>query len=370
MTDFGSFYGNEEFDSFYESENGVRGPQGALVSVGTRTVALQGKTPWMLDGTHETGDFLTIGDGVPPGAGGWSGAVVHNDYLFVLMGTVSGDIVSYKDVLYSSFTTNSSRAAGIIHRIERGGTTWKDVSPTAFTPNNSMWKSTDNGDTWTTVGGDLGGQIRGMVLYGEGDDQVVAMAGTMVDEAGGTQNLDSVCTWDGEDYAPLGPPETMGNFKLHSITNFNGGLAVGATTRIHNTAIPSFFGFWDGTSWSSLGGTGTVFGGSSANYLPGMVEFEGKLYVCGEFTKISGVTITEVGVWDGTSWAQVGDGGFNGAVRAIDVHEGELVIGGTFTLAGAAGAAWGVARLNTDDDTWRPLGSNIPTRVTNNFVIL
>ena len=73
------------------------------------------------------------------------------------------------------------------------------------------------------------------------------------------------------------------------------------------------------------------------------------LYVAGGFETAGGIKACGIARWDGRYWSSVG-GGVNkpsgcGQVKALVVHDGELVAGGCFTTAGDATAS--IASFNS-----------------------
>ena len=83
------------------------------------------------------------------------------------------------------------------------------------------------------------------------------------------------------------------------------------------------------------------------------------LYAGGGFSSASGVSVSNIAKWDGSSWSAFASG-FSGPVRALWALDGRtggaaaLYVGGTFTGAGGilvnSIAKW-------DGTSWSPLGS-------------
>jgi hypothetical protein len=90
---------------------------------------------------------------------------------------------------------------------------------------------------------------------------------------------------------------------------------------------------WNGSRWEQLG-LGAGGGFNSAVYA--VKVFNGQLYAAGAFTSANGVAINHVARYNASTntWVSVGNG-FNGDVRALEVHQGELYAGGFFTSSGA-----------------------------------
>lgn len=103
---------------------------------------------------------------------------------------------------------------------------------------------------------------------------------------------------------------------------------------------------WDGAAWQTLGGepNGTV---------RTLVEFQGDLYIGGNFTSVGDVPALRVARWDGAAWHAVGLG--LASVNDLMVFDGNLV-----AAARALDAPFGACMVSRWDGTsWLPLGSGI-----------
>ena len=107
---------------------------------------------------------------------------------------------------------------------------------------------------------------------------------------------------------------------------------------------------WDGIAWAALG---SGLGGAveALATLP-----NGDLVAGGSFSVAGGVGALNVAKWDGSAWSPLGSG-LNGAVMAVAVlPNGDLVAGGLFTMAGATSVSH-IARWN--GSMWTPLGLGV-----------
>ena len=74
--------------------------------------------------------------------------------------------------------------------------------------------------------------------------------------------------------------------------------------------------------WSAVGGFDAT--GAAPEKV---IEFEGDLIVCAEFTTVNGEDLGHIVRWDGTAWTQMGTG-ITGDFKCIGVANGELFVGG------------------------------------------
>lgn len=136
--------------------------------------------------------------------------------------------------------------------------------------------------------------------------------------------------WDGYQWST---PATFSGPSILTINDLawlnNTLYAAGNFTNVNGVAA-SGLAKWDGTSWSSVGFTGTAIT---------LAVNGNNLYVGGSFTNAGGVATTNIGYWDGSSWHGLGNGlglaGGSSSVRAIALHNGQIYAGGIFTNSGS-----------------------------------
>src|SRR5262245_53389211 len=111
-----------------------------------------------------------------------------------------------------------------------------------------------------------------------------------------------------------------------------------AKVYIRLTAITLILSFCDRSSaqcafeWSA-----TSLGDANPNGAVRAIEvFNGMLIVGGDFTVIGGVNANRIASWDGVQWQALGTGitGTNSRVLSLKVYGGELIASGSFTNAG------------------------------------
>jgi trimeric autotransporter adhesin len=107
-------------------------------------------------------------------------------------------------------------------------------------------------------------------------------------------------------------------------------------------------GRFDGVRWHALG-TGVN------DHVRAICEFQGDLYIGGNFTGAGSTPTAHIAKWNGTQWSAVG-AGFDDEVWSLCVHQGELYAGGLFTHSGGT-VVNGIARWN--GTSWQPLGTGL-----------
>ncbi|MGH7991033.1 MAG: hypothetical protein ACREDS_12695, partial [Limisphaerales bacterium] len=112
-------------------------------------------------------------------------------------------------------------------------------------------------------------------------------------------------------------------------------------------------GRWDGSTWHALG---NGLGGSGfSSYVRTMVVNGSLIYAGGSFTNSGTQAVTNIAVWNGSTWSAVG-GGANGIVYGLTINGGNLYAGGSFTQVGSTAANY-VAEW--DGLNWSALGSGL-----------
>lgn len=87
--------------------------------------------------------------------------------------------------------------------------------------------------------------------------------------------------------------------------------------------------------------------------------YNGDLIVGGYFTMAGSTAANRIAKWDGSAWSELGSG-MNGSVYALTVYNADLYAGGNFTTAGGIPAN-NVARWN--GTSWSPLGLGVNSTV-------
>ena len=131
---------------------------------------------------------------------------------------------------------------------------------------------------------------------------------------------------------------------------------------------------WNGTSWSALGtGTGTAGNGlNSTGTVFAIAIKDNDVYVGGAFSTAynsvtSIISVNKIAKWNGTSWSTLGGSMSNGAgntVYAITIKDNDVYVGGTFSAVyNSSGTvnANKIAKWNITNSSWSALGTGITT---------
>lgn len=149
------------------------------------------------------------------------------------------------------------------------------------------------------------------------------------------------------------------------MTEYNGKMYVAYA---QHTSPHTFLVSWDGTAWSSV----TVLDNSNSNLtgrvfkILDMIEYQGYLYVGGDFDSIGGIAANCIAKFDGTTWSAVGEVSFQGTtcctpqVYRLAIYNGELYVTGTFDSINNIDCK-SIARW--DGTEWRALNVILPSSV-------
>lgn len=117
---------------------------------------------------------------------------------------------------------------------------------------------------------------------------------------------------------------------------------------------------WDGSRWHDMGGG--VSSASSAAWVYALaVDADGDVYVGGWFTQAGtgdgAVAVRNLALWDGSAWATLA-GGVYGSVNVIRLTDSTMLVGGTFTQTGSTPAR-NIARYFFADSQWYDIGGGV-----------
>ena len=218
-----------------------------------------------------------------------------------------------------------------------------------------------NGTSWSALGSGaangVSGDIFALAVAGTGDVYV----GGYFTQAGGAA-ASEVAKWNGTTWSPLGAGLSGGTYykvvRALAVAG-NGDVYAGGDFTRAGGAAASFVAKWNGTAWSPLG-SGITGGGMYDEVSTLVVAGNGDVYAGGGFSQAGGTAANGLAKWNGATWASLGTGagnGVNGQVRKLTVApNGDLYVGGNFTLAGVTRAN-GIGKWN--GTTWSALGTGV-----------
>jgi hypothetical protein len=220
-----------------------------------------------------------------------------------------------------------------------------------------------SGASWSALGAPgsgLSGTVDALTAFDDGSGSALYAGGVFSAGSGGGSSLSYVAKWNGAGWSALGSGV---NNNVYSFAAFNDGsgtaLYVGGLFTSAGGVSASRIAKWNGTSWSALG-TG-IGGGSSPAVLAMCVFDDGSgaaLYVAGNFTTAGGLSAPRIAKWNGTSWSSIGAlGSMFGVASALSVFDDgtgpALYAGGSFNTAGGI-SALNIAKWN--GTSWSALG--------------
>jgi hypothetical protein len=117
---------------------------------------------------------------------------------------------------------------------------------------------------------------------------------------------------------------------------------------------------WDGTRWHDMGGGVSKDAGTAWVYALA-VDAGGNVYVGGWFTQAgtggNEVAARNLALWNGSTWGELG-GGVYGNVNVIRLTDSTMLIGGTFTQTGSTPAR-NIARYFFANSQWDAMGGGV-----------
>lgn len=184
-----------------------------------------------------------------------------------------------------------------------------------------------SGTNWQPLGSGVNGTIRALAVYnGE-----LIVAGDF-SQAGGAP-APRIARWNGSTWNSVG----WGiNGQVRALAIYEGDLIAAGTFTEAGGVAASGIARWDGTEWHGLGsGIGSPFG----PIVNDVVVYGQHLVAGGFFTSAGGVSARCVGRWDGTSWSGL-QNGTEHEVRALEVFNGSLYMGGQFQTVSGVGSSY------------------------------
>ena len=206
-----------------------------------------------------------------------------------------------------------------------------------------------DGSDWQTVGagmGDATDLVNALALY---NGELIAGGSFMIPGSPGCHNI---ARWNGSAWQAL---ESGLDNEVAALTAYGSELVAGGYFSAAGAVPCENIARWNGTAWQALGsGIASAVVYSSVH---GLGVYNGELIVGGSFLLAGGVACSNVARWDGSAWNSLGAG--TDALWLSDLLEygGDLIAGGALVSGG--GSCIGVGRWNEAAGTWQALGSGV-----------
>jgi hypothetical protein len=205
-----------------------------------------------------------------------------------------------------------------------------------------------DGTNWSNAAGELEGGT--CVIEDIGFLRNEMYVGGVFSRANGVSSP-GLAKWNGSDWVNIGFAGAA-----FALVSDGTNLYVGGTFTNAGGVLNTNIARYDGTNWYSLG-TGIGYYNGLSSYVSVLELHNGLLYAGGTFTNAGNIAVSNVAVWNGTSWASLGTGpanGVNGGVSALAFQGDDLYVGGNFGFAGGV-SAFGVAKWSGGG--WSALGA-------------
>jgi len=131
------------------------------------------------------------------------------------------------------------------------------------------------------------------------------------------------------EWLPIG---TGANGSVNCQLEWNGDLYVGGDFTSIGGVTTTGIARWSGGSWYAVGG------GIGTGYVVDICVYNNELYCLGTSSNLAGTGRNYFAKWNGTSWSGVGGSDLSDAAYALYVWDSKLLIGGQFFTAGGTSA--------------------------------
>ncbi len=172
----------------------------------------------------------------------------------------------------------------------------------------------------------------------------------------GGRNVHHLARWDGNTWHSVGggvATREMGI--IHRILVDLDKIYIGGCFLMVGGSVPSCnISVWNGSTWNMM------MGGTDRAVRAIALAPNGDLYVGGEFTMAGGMPARGIARWDGMSWHTLG-AGVDNHVSAIAIRGNDVYVGGAFRTAGGQQSPF---IAHWDGENWHPLASGVNMLVT------
>jgi len=343
------------------------------------------------------GAGATDGPGTPgSGSGGGdvvTGCVVGTDVYFggwfaTIGGVSASRIAKYNGTTFTALGTGISTGSAVFAIAQYGGNIYAGGYFTAaggvaasniamWNPGTSTWSALGTGTSGAGGCGSAPGCVRALCVYG---GELYATGDFT--SAGGVANTAGIAKWNGAAWSAVSTGLTKGACNTYptygrALYVWGANLYVGGDfTGAGGVANTQQIAKWDGTNFTSIANTGTASGGGAIiGPVYAITAYNGKLVLCGTFSRANGQAIYRIAQWDGAApaagWSKVGStnptfcANTDGSLYCMAVYNGWLLVGGSLVSVNTGGGCGAVlpitnyvARYNSVSDLWYDTGSS------------
>lgn len=182
--------------------------------------------------------------------------------------------------------------------------------------------------------------------------------------------VNSIARWDGLNWQPLdrGLEKAYSTGEVRTLAvGGDGTLYAGGHFVTAGGEAAASIAQWDGRRWWPVGSGLASTLGSDSTYINALAVVGDSLYAGGRVTNIDGRTIAGLAVWDGWTWADVGDGildSYDGVLALLPSGDDGVYAGGSFSN----GDTYSRNLIRWSGTAWEALGQGLDNGTTNRRV--
>jgi len=157
----------------------------------------------------------------------------------------------------------------------------------------------------------------------------VYVAGNIRNNQGGLMN--NVMMWDGDNWDDMdgGITNTANLGGASILQEYNGDLYVAGQFYQNDHSKENLIARWDGQNWKTVGGGFDSGTGPGTEVIYAMHVYDGYLYVSGKFNTAGGVPVNSIARWDGNEWCG-NSSTFDGPITSMTHYRDTLYVSGAF----------------------------------------
>ncbi len=209
--------------------------------------------------------------------------------------------------------------------------------------------ATWDGEAWSSLGEGVGNTIIGFPLTITASSNAIVVGGSI--HTAGPNRVSNVAAWEGSNWAPVGRGLRDGSVNSSAWVGDKYYAAGRFTLPNGRRAVVAE---WNGSDWRAIAMKVANPLSPFANVFA-VTEHDGILYAAGDFSRIDGTAVTNVAMWNGKRWVQVGT---NPPVPAPSRSSQQFVSnGGRLFMIGRDGDSFGRSAVyNWNGGEWTSLG--------------